>query len=72
MSATAGAVVTVNVLTHVTGASQLLVAVNVTVATPPHLSGAPELLLVRTVPHPPVAMALASQVLYLLLIVVCV
>ena len=70
VNATAGAVATEKVLMQVTGGSQLLVAVNVTDAVPPQADGMPALLLVSTVPHPPEAIALASQVLYLLLIVV--
>jgi predicted cobalt transporter CbtA len=54
--------VTVNVALQVLGASHELVTVNVTVLAPPHLLGAPELLLV-TDPrsHPPDALAVASH-----------
>jgi hypothetical protein len=60
--------VTVNVALQVLGASQELVTVNVTVLEPPHLSGAPVLLLV-TGPrsHPPPAVAVASHALKALL-----
>lgn len=72
LSTTAGGALTVKILVQVTGASQLLVAVKTTVAVPPHLSGAPVLLLVKTVPQPPVATALANQILNLELMVDCV
>jgi hypothetical protein len=53
---------TVNVALQVLGASQELVTVNVTVLEPPHLLGAPVLLLVTDPrPHPPVAVAVASH-----------
>lgn len=52
----------VYVAVHVLLASQSEVTVNVTVLTPPHLFGAPVLLLVNTALHPPDLLAVASQV----------
>src|SRR4029450_6167548 len=68
------AAVTVNVALQVLGASHELVTVNVTVLAPPHLSGAPELLLV-TDPRtqlPPDAVAVASHAVNALFTCVCV
>lgn len=69
---TVGAVVTLKVLVQVTGAWQSLVTVKVTEVEPPQAGGAPALLLVKTALHPPLAVAVASQVLYLALISACV
>jgi hypothetical protein len=62
---------TVNVAVHVTGGSQPLFTVKMTVAVPPQASGAPVLLLVKTALQPPVKLAVASQVLYLVLMAAC-
>lgn len=64
---------TVNVALQVLTASHELVTLNVTVLEPPHLSGAPELLLV-TGPrsHPPFAVAVASHALKAVLTCACV
>jgi hypothetical protein len=51
----------VNVALHVLAPSQLLVAVKVTVLEPPQASGAPLLLLLMPVLHPPLALAVASH-----------
>jgi hypothetical protein len=59
---TAGAAVTVNVAIQVFGLSQELVTVQVTVATPPHAGGAPELLLEMAALHPPENVAVDNQV----------
>jgi hypothetical protein len=61
VSTTAGAVVTVNVALQVFGPSQLLVTVNVTVATPPHAGGAPELLLEMAALQPPLNVAVDNH-----------
>jgi len=53
VNTTAGAVVTVNVRTQITGASQLEVTVNVTEVTPPQAAGAPLLLFDKLELHPP-------------------
>jgi ATP-dependent protease HslVU (ClpYQ) peptidase subunit len=64
---------TLNEAEQVLGASQELVTVNITVLVPPHLSGAPVLLLV-TLPRlqPPLADTVPSHVLYKLFTSVCV
>lgn len=72
VKSTAGAAVTVKVRVQVTGAWQLLVAVNVTVELPPQALGAPGLLLVKAVPHPPVTETDANQAAYLVSIAACV
>jgi hypothetical protein len=59
---------TVKVRVQVTGASQLLATVKVTVAVPPQASGAPALLLVKTALQPPLVVAVANQAAYLVLI----
>ena len=51
-----------NVAEHVLFPSQELVAVKVTVLVPPHLSGAPVLLLVMATLHPPEDVTVANQV----------
>lgn len=61
MTFKAGAAVTVNTALHVFGASQLLVAVNVTVVEPPHAGGAPPLLLLNPTLQPPVVLTEFSQ-----------
>jgi hypothetical protein len=68
---TVGALITVNVLLQVTGASQPLVTVNVTVTEPPQALGGPGLLWVSTPLQPPVKVACASHARYLLVIAAC-
>jgi hypothetical protein len=46
---------------HITGDSQPLVTVKVTVLDPPQALGAPVLLFERTALHPPELVAVASQ-----------
>ena len=72
VNTTGGAFVTVNVATHVFGASQSEVTVNVTDLEPPQWSGAPELLFVETGLHPPLVLTVASQALNFEFIVACV
>ena len=69
---TAGAAVTVNVAWQVTGASQLLVTVKVTVLLPPQAGGAPVLLFVKILLQPPLNEAVASQFVNAKLIAACV
>lgn len=54
--------VTANVAEHVLLGSQELVTVKVTVAVPPHASGAPELLFEMVALQPPLKDAVASHV----------
>lgn len=61
-----------NVALQVLGASQSLVNVKVTVVVPPQAFGAPVLLLLNMVLHPPVAETEASQVANLVSICACV
>jgi hypothetical protein len=72
VNTTAGAAVTVNVAEQVTGPSQELVTVNVTVAEPPQAGGAPALLLEIAALQPPEKVAVASHAANLELIVACV
>ena len=69
---TTGAAVTVNDAWQVTGASQLLVTVKVTVDVPPQASGAPVLLFVKMELQPPLKFALASHVAYAVFTSACV
>ena len=69
VNTTAGAAVTVKVAMQVFGASQSLVTVKVTVLEPPQAKGAPVLLFVRTALQPPLFIAVASQLLYFVLMV---
>ncbi len=66
---TAGAAVTVKVAEQVTGPSQVLVTVKITVADPPQAFGAPELLLERIALQPPENTAVAIHALNFELIV---
>ena len=68
LSTKAGAAATVKVALQVTSAWQLLSAINIIVVVLPHAEGVPVLLFVNTRLHPPAAMAVASQALYLLVI----
>lgn len=62
---TGGAEVTVKTAEHVMVESQLLVAVKVTVTSPPQAEGADPPLLDSDVLHPPEVAAVVSQLLYL-------
>jgi hypothetical protein len=62
VNTTAGAVVTANVAEHVLFGSHELVTVNVTVAVPPHAGGATVLLFEIAALHPPLKVAVVSQV----------
>lgn len=62
VSTTGGAAITVKVeLQVLVSGAQVLVTVKVTVAEPPHLSGAPGLLFVKVVPQPPEKFAEDNQ-----------
>jgi hypothetical protein len=61
LNITAGASGTAKVAEQVFSVSQSLVTVHVTIVNPPHAGGAPALLLVNMVLHPPVKVVVASQ-----------
>lgn len=66
------AAVTVKLAEQVFGASQLLVAVNVTVVAPPQAEGAPPLLLLMLTLQPPIELTEFNQLLNFVLMAVCV
>jgi hypothetical protein len=68
LNATGAGPVTVKLRVQVTGASQSLVTVKVTVEVPPQALGVPGLLFVNTALQPPLAVAVASQAAYFVLI----
>ncbi len=68
LNTTGVAGVTVKVRVQVTGASQSLVTVKVTVEVPPQAFGVPGLLFVNTRLQPPLAVAVANQAAYFVLI----
>src|SRR5260221_651517 len=73
VSDTAGEAATVKVAAHVvTVGAQLLVYVKVTVVLPPQAFGAPVLLLLREPLHPPLELAVASQLVNAVFIASCV
>lgn len=72
VSTTGGGIGTVKVDVQVVGVAQAPVTVKITVRLPPHLSGAPMLLLVKTPLQPPVKVAVASHAAYAALTWSCV